>query len=85
MVETVKTNFPGAYKPDLVCTSCQISECNQPHLLYCDKLIGSNELVTYIPEYPDIFNDEDPKEQCFIDRLMMTNKKEKEKNIEKGI
>ena len=77
MVETVKTNFLGAYKPDLVCKSCQISECNQPHLLYCAKLIGSNELVTYIPEYEDIFNDEDPKEQCFIARLMMTNLKKK--------
>ena len=33
------------------------------HLLYCSKLIGSSELISYIPEYEDIFNDNDPEEQ----------------------
>jgi len=51
MIETVKTNFQSYYKPNFVCNACLISECNQPHLLYCKKLIGSNELVTYIPNY----------------------------------
>ena len=63
MVESVKTNFPSNHKPDLVCNSCRISECSQSHLLYCPELIGSNELVTYIPDYQDIFDDDDPKEK----------------------
>ena len=49
MIETVKTNFQSYYKPNLLCNACLISECNQPHLLYCKKLIGSNEIVTNIP------------------------------------
>ena len=61
MIETVKMNFKETYKPDLVCKSCSLSECNQSHLLNCSKLIGSNQLVSYIPEYQDIFNDDDPK------------------------
>ena len=81
MIETVRSNCPGTYKPYLVCKSCQISVCNQPHVLYCPKLIGNNELVTCIPEHQDICNDEDPKVQCFIARLMMTNLKKK-KEIE---
>ena len=62
MVETVRMNFEGFYKPNLICKSCKISQCSQSHLLYCKKLIGSNELVSYIPEYRDIFNDNDNKE-----------------------
>ena len=81
MIETVKMNFKETYKPDLVCKSCSLSECNQSHLLNCSKLIGSNQLVSYIPEYQDIFNDDDPKEQCYIASLMMENLKKK-KEIE---
>ena len=83
MIETVRMNFQGHYNPDFVCKSCNVSECNQSHLLYCVSLIGSNDLVTYIPEYQDIFNDDDPREQCFIANLRMTNL-EKKKKIEEG-
>ena len=77
MVENVKTNFPGKYEPNFLCQSCKLTECNQSHLLYCSALIGSNELITYIPYYEDIFNDEDPKEQCFIANVMIANLKKK--------
>ena len=77
MIETVKTNYPGFYKPNLICNACLISECNQPHLLYCQKLIGSNGLITYIPNYEDIFDDSNTEEQCFIANLMMANLKKK--------
>ena len=80
MLETVKTNFKEAYKPNFVCKSCNLGECKQSHLLYCSKLIGSNQLVSYIPEYQDIFNDDDPKEQCYIARLMMENLQKKKTN-----
>ena len=77
MVETVRMNFEGFYKPNLICKSCKISQCSQSHLLYCKKLIGSNEIVSYIPEYRDIFNDNDNKEQCFIANIMQANLKKK--------
>ena len=77
MVENVKMNFQGNYQPNFVCNSCHISECNQFHLLYCKELIGSNQLLSYIPDYEDIFNDNDPKEQCFIAEIMKENLKRK--------
>ena len=55
MVETVKANFKQEYLPNLICNSCGRNECNQSHLLYCEALIGSNQLITYIPIYEDIF------------------------------
>ena len=81
MVETVKLNFQAFYKPNFICNSCLLSDCNQSHLLYCPKLIGSNKIIAYIPEYEDIFNDNDPVEQCFIAHIMMANLKKK-KEIE---
>ena len=77
MIENIKTNFQGYYKPNLICDTCLISECNQSHLLNCQKLLGSNELVTYIPNYEDIFDDSNPEEQCYIASLMMANLKKK--------
>ena len=51
------------------------------HLLYGEVLLGSNQLITYIPNYEDIFNDENIDEQCFIANILMTNLKRK-KEIE---
>ena len=73
MIEMVKTNFKQEFEPNLICNSCKLKECNQSHLLYCNTLIGSNQLVTYIPRYEDIFNDDDIEEQNFIAKIMMTN------------
>ena len=53
VVKTVKTNFKEKYKPNFLCNLCKLHECNQSHLLYCEKLIGSNELVSYIQDYVD--------------------------------
>ena len=82
MIETVKTNFSEYYKPNFVCNICLISESNQPHLLYCKKLLGSNQLVTYIPNYDDIFDDDNPEEQCFIANILMANLKKKKEILE---
>ena len=56
-----------------------ISECNQSHLICCNALIGigSNQLVTYIPNQEDIFNDEETEEQNFIAQIMIENLKRK--------
>ena len=81
MIEKVKMNYQQEYKPNFICSSCILKECNQSHLLDCEALIGSNQLVTYIPNYEDIFNDDDTDEQYFIARIMMANLKKK-KEIE---
>ena len=73
MIENVKCNFKEQYLPNLICNSCKLKECNQMHLLECSALIGSNELLTYIPHYNDVFDDENPDEQYYIARLMMNN------------
>ena len=71
MVETLKPNFSAFYKPNLICNSCFLSKCNQSHLLYCPKLIGSNRIIIYM------FKDTDPNEQCFIAHTLMANLKKK--------
>ena len=35
--------------------------------------MACNELVTYIPEYSDIFNDDNIEEQNYIATLLMEN------------
>ena len=66
-----KTNFRKMHN-NLMCDACSIHECTQKHLLECNKLIGGNQLVTYLPRYEDIFEcDED--EQCYIGRIMNDN------------
>ena len=77
MVETVKSNFPQYYKPNLLCNLCLLSECNQSHLLNGPKLLGSNQLITYIPMYEYIFDDSNPEEQVFIANIMIENLKKK--------
>ena len=49
--------------------------------MYCRALIGSNKIISYIPNYEDIFNDEDQKEQCFIANVMISNLKKKKELI----
>ena len=40
-------------------------------------MIGSNELVTYIPNYIDIFDNDNTKEQIYIAILLIDNLKRK--------
>ena len=40
---------------------------------------GRNQLVTYIPNYEDIFDDTNIEEQCFIASIFMDNLKYKKK------
>ena len=82
-IESIKMNFKHEYKENLICNSCENSECNQAHLMYCKALLGSNKLITYIPNYEDIFVDTNIEEQCFIANILIENlklKKELEMN-----
>ena len=61
VLSSVKTNFPEYYKTNFICDIFFISESNLQHLLDCSKLLGSNQLVTYIPNYKNIFDSENPE------------------------
>ena len=76
IIREVKFNFKNENKNNLLCNSCQLSECTQSHLLSCQKLIGGNELVTYIPNYEDIFGIE-LQEQAYIATIMLENLRRK--------
>ena len=56
MVEECKYNYKNQYNNNLKCNVCQINDCTQKHLLECPVLIGSINLVTYIPQYDDTRN-----------------------------
>ena len=55
-----------------MCNNCPNEVFTQKHLLYCSYLLGKNELVTYIPEYKDLFNGE-MEDQVYISRLLKAN------------
>ena len=76
IIPEIKCNFRNENKNNLLCNSCLISECTQYHLLCCQKLLGGNELLTYIPDYEDIFGN-DLREQAYIASLMFENLRRK--------
>ena len=77
MVKEVKCNFKTMHNT-LICQSCLKHECTQEHLLSCEKLIGSNELLTYIPKYFEIWEGSF-EEKLYIAQLMLENLRRKRK------
>ena len=57
---------------DIQCKNCKNTEMTQRHLLVCKYLLGKSEIVTYIPNYDDLFK-EDIEEQIYISRLLKDN------------
>ena len=68
----LKANFKWKYEQHC-CISCKenIYETNE-HLVLCQKLMGKNELVSYIPDYKDLFGN-DIDEQIYISRILKEN------------
>ena len=48
------------------------TEMEQTHLFSCKYLIGKNEILTYIPDYQDLFL-EDIDAQVYTSRIMNEN------------
>ena len=48
-------------------------------------MIVSNQLVTYIPNYEDLFNDDNIEEMYLIANILMTNLKRKKEIYNLGI
>ena len=78
MIEGVKCNFKKNHKEDLNCKSCFINgilnKCTQKHFMDCRGLIGKNELVTYLPTYEDLFED-NVGDKAYICRILKENLK----------
>ena len=58
---------------NIFCSSCdsQIIE-TQSHILECIPLIGKSEIVTYIPNYNELFG-ADIQAQVYVSRLLQDN------------
>ena len=69
----IKGNNRWKYQ-DISCISCKDKNTieTQRHLLYCVKLLGKNKLLTYMPSYEDLFED-DYSEQVYISNIIREN------------
>ena len=59
----------------VLCGGCKLQESTTKHILECNNLIGSNELVTlltYIPNIEHLYGD-DKDEQVYISRILKEN------------
>ena len=59
---------------DMICVNCENTEMNQRHLLECKYLSGKSEIISYIPEYNDLFK-EDIEHQLYTSRILKDNHK----------
>ena len=57
---------------DIICDGCRISESITKHTLECPYLLKQNELVTYIPRYQDLYEN-DVDKQVYIARIVQDN------------
>ena len=68
----LKANFQWKHE-NIWCISCKTDspETNE-HLLECSTLLGANEIVSYIPEYEELFS-KDQDEVLYISRVLKEN------------
>ena len=65
-------NFQWKYRTNS-CISCKLNILeNNEHLLNCSKLLGKNEIVSYIPSYKELFGN-DLNEQVYVSRILREN------------
>ena len=72
----LKANFQWKHE-NIRCISCKTDspETNE-HLLECSSLMGKNKIVTYIPEYKELFSQEQD-EVLYLSRVLKENFKNK--------
>ena len=59
---------------NISCSSCETnSDETQSHILECIPLVGQSEILTYIPNYEELFNDDDLEAQVYVSRLIKDN------------
>ena len=58
---------------NIICSSCDTdSDETQSHILECKTLIGPSEILTYIPNYRELFEN-DVEAQAYVSRLIKDN------------
>ena len=67
----IKSHFRNMHV-DSICDGCRIHESTTKHTLQGQSFLGGNELVTYIPDYRDLFG-KDEQEQVYSARLIKDN------------
>ena len=67
----IKSHFRNMHF-DVICEGCRMTESTTQHTLECQNLIRQNELVTYIPNYKDLY-ETDVEEQVYIARILKDN------------
>ena len=64
----IKTQFRNMYE-NTQFGGCKGEPLTTLHALECQRWIGRNGLVTYIPHYEDL-NEEDDEEPVFLDQII---------------
>ena len=67
----IKSHFRSMHT-NTICEGCFIETSTTKHTLECQKLIGQNELVTYLPVYEELY-EEDEDSQVYISRILKDN------------
>ena len=67
----IKTHFRNMFE-NTVCEGCHREESTTSHTLSCKSLIGGNEIVTYLPNYDDLYG-EDEDELVYLARVIKDN------------
>ena len=70
----IKMNMKSKYKDNLKCEICEKEDESQEHMLECTELVKGNDIIMYIPEYGEIF-EEDIDDQLYVSRLINQNMK----------
>ena len=68
----IKGNFSWKYE-NHSCVSCKLDiRENNEHLLNCKKLLGNNGIISYIPSYEELFENE-LDDQVYVSRILREN------------
>ena len=59
---------------DTICDGCRKEVSMTKHTMECVNLIGKNELITYLPNYSDLYG-EDEDDIVYIARIVRDNLK----------
>ena len=75
----VKSHFKRMHT-DTICDGCRKVESTTRHSLECPVLLGKNEIITYLPQYGDLYGN-DENEQVYIARIFRDNMRRLPENI----
>ena len=83
MLEECPMNFKNKYT-EYVCNICNLEDLDQEHLLMCKQLLKINKIVSIMPNYQDVYEDDVIKLK-YIAEVLIENIRNKEdiENIDK--